>query len=470
MGALTGTLSAGFWRGAPDKRHLTTDHDEEPQQSPEAMGEQLFGALFPGKILRLYERSLDILEGDPEAGLRIKLMFDPSDPNLAALQVLPWELLRQPGTPDFLALSRRRPFVRYLEIPRPVYAASWPSPLRIVVMGSSPHCEELDALDLVRELRNLREAAGSVKGIEIVTPESPTLTALRKTLKEKPCHAFHFMGHGGEIDGQAERVLFFEDEDGLALPIRGSDLANTLVHFPTLRLVVLNACESAAVPGEAPGMRFNPFAGVATSLVLGGIPAVIAMQHPISDESAIVFSRAFYQSLVARDPVDAAVAEGRQAVHSKIPAEAEWATPVLFMRTPTGELFPEEDVSAKPQQKPERRIKMHEQQIDLRGHWKGSWENVVKSKKGEELIHVKSQEDGTIKGQFFDTSEHLVTMEFEGEFRFSHLFVWYWAPAGQKIMQDGCCCLTLQDDGSLKGYYSDFSGCGTYELRLDQPR
>lgn len=36
--------------------------------------------------------------------------------------------------------------------------------------------------------------------------------------------------------------------------------------------------------------------------------------------------------------------EGRQAVHSEEKERAEWATPVLFMRTKEGELFPSEDL------------------------------------------------------------------------------------------------------------------------------
>src|SRR6185295_7584553 len=49
-----------------------------------------------------------------------------------ALQQLPWELLRQPGTSEALALSRRRPLVRYLAVPQPVYAACRP--------GTMPRC------------------------------------------------------------------------------------------------------------------------------------------------------------------------------------------------------------------------------------------------------------------------------------------------------------------------------------------
>jgi hypothetical protein len=333
-----GALQTALWRSL---RNLTAEEGDRPARSPASIGERLFTSLFPGEILRLYERSLDLLEADPEAGLRLELMLDPRDPSLAAFQELPWELLHQPDNPESPALSRRRPIVRYLAVPRPIYAAPRPTVLRIVAVAANPRHTGLAPLNLARELRNLRKSMGSASGLDIVTPRSPTLAALRQTLLAQECHVLHFMGHGGSMEGEEERVLFFETEDGNADPVSGTDLINKLADFPRLRLVVLNACESAAG-----GAGFDPFAGVASSLVLGGLPAVVAMQLPVSDQAAIVFSQAFYQQLATGDPVDAAVAEGRQAVHSADRESFEWATPVLFMRTPNGELYPEKDIVA----------------------------------------------------------------------------------------------------------------------------
>lgn len=316
-------------KAAGPGRHLLYESPEEPLRSPEALGEQLFDALFPGEILRLYERSLDLLGEDPDAGLRIELMLDPRDAGIAAFQAFPWELMRQPGTPEFLALSRRRPFVRSLAVPRAVYTPRRVSTLRILAVASNPRDENLGPLDLAREMRNLEEAVGATDKLEIVRPEAPTFAALRQACSERKCQVLHFMGHGGSGPGGAEGVLFFEAEDEGSDPIRGVDLMNKLTDFPTLRLVVLNACDSAASPDTK---WSNPMASVASSLVLGGMPAVVAMQFPISDQAAIMFSRIFYQRLAAGDPVDTAVAEGRQAVHSENPVGFEWATPVLFLR------------------------------------------------------------------------------------------------------------------------------------------
>ena len=159
--------------------------------------------------------------------MRLELTFDPRDPSLAAFQAFPWELLRQPDHPESPALSRRRPIVRCLAVPVSVYAAPRPTVLRIVAVAANPR--GLEPLDLARELRKLRKAAGSASGLAVVTPRSPTLAALRQTLLDQECHVLHFMGHGGSVAGQTERVLFFETEDGNADPVTGTDLINKIV-------------------------------------------------------------------------------------------------------------------------------------------------------------------------------------------------------------------------------------------------
>jgi len=292
--ALSTALRGGPGRNLAPEEEESEDNVEPPEDgSPEEMGEQLSAALFQGEVLRLYERSLDLLAGDPEAGLRLELMLDPRDAAVAPLQGLPWELLRQPGTPELLALSRRRPLVRYLAVPQAVAAARRPRPFRILVVAPSP--EGLPRLDLERELRNLREAVGTAEEIEIVEAPAPTLAGLREALLARECHALHFMGHGGQLPGQLERVLFFAAPDGRAHPVTGTDLANKLADFPSVRLAVLNACETAAASAV------DPFSGVAGSLVMAGLPAVIAMRLPLSDEAAVLFSRAFYQRIAAGD-------------------------------------------------------------------------------------------------------------------------------------------------------------------------
>src|SRR4029077_16228637 len=141
-------------------------------------GDRLFEALFPPEVLRLYERSLQQAQDSPATGLRLKLMLDPSDPDLAGLLDLPWEDLRLPGTPNFLALSRLHSIVRYLMVPRRVQAAKRPPVLRILTLAASPR--GLSLLDLDRERRNVAAALEKAAGIELVDVAAPTREGLRR--------------------------------------------------------------------------------------------------------------------------------------------------------------------------------------------------------------------------------------------------------------------------------------------------
>ena len=115
--------------------------------------------------------------------------------------------------------------------------------------------------------------------------------------------------------------------------VDGTELANLLADQTSLRLVVLNSCEGARTT------LTDPYAGVATTLVQLGVPAVVAMQFEISDEAAILFAEELYTNLIGRqDPIDAAVAEARKAIYIEL-GTIEWATPVLFMGDVDVELF-----------------------------------------------------------------------------------------------------------------------------------
>jgi len=62
------------------------------------------------------------------------------------------------------------------------------------------------------------------------------------------------------------------------------------------------------------------------------------MQYPISDAAAIELAHTFYKALTDGYPVDAALGEARKAVAAQ-GNRYEWATPVLFSRSPDNQLF-----------------------------------------------------------------------------------------------------------------------------------
>jgi hypothetical protein len=334
------TPHGGAVRGVPAGEPVEPGRDLRMQASDamarlaaQQVGDQLFRGLFSGQVKSLYDQSLGSLSSRAGCGLRIKLKFDAQDQDLAQLISVPWEFLWRGETRDFLSLSRLSPVVRYLDVPRPAAPILLESALRVLVVVSSPR--GLQALDVRQERANLEAACQSWKGVEVTVLEGADSAAIRRHLLEKPFHVLHFIGHGGFDPAQGEGVLFFERPDGQPEPVTGQSLATFLKDFKTLGLVFLNACDTA----RADSSGVNPFSGVAGALVLGGLPAVVAMQFPISDRAAIAFSMAFYQRLAIGDPVDASVVEGRQAILAAVPGTHEWGTPVLFLRVPDGTVF-----------------------------------------------------------------------------------------------------------------------------------
>jgi len=311
-------------------RHVKTEDDGRPPEKesaavePRHFGEGLFASLFSGQILDLYNRSLGFVQARQDGGLRIRVHFDPSVPDLAWMDKVPWELLGPPGEP--FSLRRETPVVRYLNVDKPIVPVVLEGPLRILVVASSP--AGVPALDLAKEKRWIKKTWGRQAGIEVEFLEKADLVALRASLLNRPAQIVHFMGHGEMEDG--EGALLFETADGQPERVTGHLLATQLRLSNPPALVVLNACETACWDSEN---GFDPFAGVATALIKAGLLAVVAMQFPISDQAALAFSEALYRRLAAGDPVEAAVAEGRLAIHARDPRSFEWATPVLFLRT-----------------------------------------------------------------------------------------------------------------------------------------
>jgi beta-lactam-binding protein with PASTA domain len=295
----------------------------------------LFDSLFIGATKTLFDQSIGMIRGE-DSGLRIKLQIDPTDSEVAALASLPWELLYREETRDYLNLSRNTPLVRYLNVQRPFAPESFVLPLRILVVMSSP--EGVAALNLEQERQLIEQSWARQSGVEVDFLERPATTQrLSDKLTEKDYHVLHYMGHGDFDRNTGHGVLLLEDENSQPQALDGQTLGGVILHdVKSLRLVFLNACDTAKATQQE---GQDPFAGVATAMIMAGIPAVVAMQFPITDKAAVSFAGTFYPRIVSGYPVDAAVAEGRKAIKLADSSTMEWATPVLFMRSPDGVLF-----------------------------------------------------------------------------------------------------------------------------------
>ena len=299
-----------------------------PENAPlKDFGGKLYDAVFQQEVRDTLLQSLR-QTGDQGVGLRLRLRLTDT-PELAGM---PWEFLYVPRSNRFLALSRRTPLIRYLDLPDPPRPVTVEGPLRLLVMISSP--SDYPALDVEREWSTLTGALAGPQadGRVVVERLAANMSVLRERLRREEFHVFHFIGHGGYRSDWGDGVLVMEDADGQSREVTGEELGGLLNEHDLTRLAVLNACEGARSDAT------DPFAGTAQSLIQQGLPAVVAMQFEITDVAAITFARELYGAIADGYPLDAALAEARGAIRDQ-GNPTEWATPVLYSRAPDGRLF-----------------------------------------------------------------------------------------------------------------------------------
>ncbi|HEV8324943.1 MAG TPA: CHAT domain-containing protein [Myxococcota bacterium] len=325
--ALAETLNrveAAVLQSGPARRSVQSSDHAFAQQ----FGTALFGALFSSEVLALYAASVEQARQEG-AGLRLRMRLRP--PELAAL---PWELLYEARRREFVCLSTNTPLVRHVAIPLSLPRLRVDPPLRILGMCASPR--GLAPLDVQREVERTKTATRALceRGlIEMKWVEGTTWRHLKDEAQTAQFNVFHFVGHGGFDAARDEGFVVLEDESGGGAPLMASDLALLLVDQPSLRLVLLNSCDGAR------GGSRDLFSAAASILVSRGVPAVIAMQYPVTDQAAVELSRGLYEALVTGAPVDAALSRARQCVRLAMSGTLEWATPVLHMRSFDGALF-----------------------------------------------------------------------------------------------------------------------------------
>jgi len=300
----------------------------ELEAAAKVFGSSLFEAVFNDELLACFRSSLDEAARQG-VGLRLRLRLA----DVPELADMPWEYLHYPKLNRFLSLSVETPIVRYLDMPERIRCLAIDTSLRILVMISNP--ADYPQLNVEQEWAKLNNAFSSLKRrriVELDRLDRATWLNLQTKLREREYHIFHFIGHGG-FDRQAnDGMLIFEDENNRSRPVSGQKLGMLLRDERMLRLALLNVCE-----GGRSG-RCDPFAGAAQSLVQQGIPAVIAMQFAVTDETAIALVHQFYDALADGYAVDSALAEARRAIFGQ-QNNIEWGTPVLYMRSPDGHIF-----------------------------------------------------------------------------------------------------------------------------------
>jgi hypothetical protein len=304
---------------------LVTRRAAAPERIAHEFGAQISDALLAGDVRLLFSKCR---EKAREQRQELRVLVNPAGPNVCRI---PWEFTVDPDRQDdYLAL--RVPVARSPHLMQAMPPLQVRPPLRVLGVMSRP--DDLPALDVERERRDVTQALGRLSSdmVEMVWLDGDRWTDLAEAVRSDTWHVLHFVGHGGFDEDSESGFLELADDQGNAIAVPATDLGRLVSSSPQLRLVVLNACESAVSGSE------GFFSSTAAKLMREGVPAVVAMQYEITDDAALAFSSSFYEGLARGIPVDRAVMLARESVKMTM-RTLEWATPVLFLASDETRVF-----------------------------------------------------------------------------------------------------------------------------------
>ena len=300
--------------------------DPRPRASVE-LGGALFDAVFGEEVLLAWTRSQDATR-DAGEGLRLRLQLTDA-PEIAGL---PWELLYDRRTGTYPAQSERTPSCDTSRCPS--LRGRSPSTGRCASSSSSPRpltCPSSTSRPSGVGCRTCWRAGWPQAPCSSTACPRRPRPSWPPGCRSHEVHVLHVVGHGDYDENHQEGVLYFCDQYGRSVAVPPGVLGPYLHDHDPLRLVFLNACQSGRL-GAA-----DPFSGMAQRLVQQDCTAVVAMQFPISDGAATAFTGEFYAALSDGMPVDQAVTSARKGLLAGF--ASEWATPVLYLNAPDGQVF-----------------------------------------------------------------------------------------------------------------------------------
>jgi CHAT domain len=278
-------------------------------EAPEVMdfGRKLFSFLIRDDIKSLYGRL-------PDTHVSLKILS-----NHGALRQLPWEYLQEPGRQ---CPRNGRSVVRII----PTIGLSAPDPLpkaklaKILFVSADPiGIPGVSWEDIEQTLR--RTYTARLGGLDLKVVEGSTRQSLLDVIQQGQFDVVHFSCHGEVVNGEG-RLILVDRRNQKPDYILASELGRLLSNRG-IRLVVLSACESSAA---TPALTFS---NIAETLIQQGIPAVVANQAPVLNQTVAAFVGALYQELLGSGNIDMAVTAGRIALSMDLRESPEWGIPTL---------------------------------------------------------------------------------------------------------------------------------------------
>lgn len=292
-------------------------------------GNRLFGLIIRDKVKQLY----DLL---PPSHVRILILSDSPD-----LQALPWEFIQQ--TAKASGPRRNRSVARVVStigVPAPEPLTS-EKKIRVLFAYANPQDQD-ESVDWDGVLQSIQESFAAYidpDKLDLVLVREVTSMSLLKKLQEGQYDVLHFSGHGTVHKGVG-RLIFNNGNDDSAY-ITAEKLAGIL-RDRGIRLVVLSACQTAS------GDFQSEFSVTAQTLVAEGIPAVVANQMPVYNQTVAPFVGTMYDQLLRFGDIDQAVNEGRMTLSTLLSrndlsptdqASPDWGIPTLYRHIAGAEIF-----------------------------------------------------------------------------------------------------------------------------------
>jgi hypothetical protein len=298
------------------------------------LGQLLHRCLFPEQVWPWVQASLD-----GARPVRLSLSF-PAEGAYSRLAAVPWEFLHTPERSGrggfFLAHERGVVLSRYIPLESGIAAnLRTESAVRVLVVVSrpdDPRLGEVESASVVEAIRGL----DPVRYVVSVC-ENPTFGDLRDVLDQVHPHLLHFMGHGRFDPDRGQGSLALPQRDGGTDWLDDRRLAVLLRRsLPVPRVVVLHSCEGARTDYA------ESFAGLAPQLVRSGVQCVVAMQYPVTNDTASDFSTSFYRQVARGIPLDEAVQECRWLISAELDRDPRLVgVPVVYLHSREALLEPE---------------------------------------------------------------------------------------------------------------------------------
>lgn len=299
--------------------------DRPDDEQLREFGSRLFEMCISKDIAELYRQ----IPGDDTVSIQVMC-------NSSKLESLPLEYLQSPNSDDWPRLDRT--VVRIVPtINAPKFAGPFNTPkvLRVLLVSANP--KDTRKISAEGERQRIEEAFSawiSPENVKLTVVEQATYERCHDALMTVKPHIFHFSGHG-QINTKGKVELLFETDKRGSQPTPANKLCG-LLRGRDIRLAIFSSCYSGATPLK------SDFVSLTKVLVKEGIvPAVLANQFAIPDQTVANYIGKFYKQLLATGSVDLATAEARVALNDAFGdySALEWGIPVLYRHSKANLIF-----------------------------------------------------------------------------------------------------------------------------------